>query len=114
MARFEKTTNSPVVSGFLSTISGLSTIRAYHKELEFSAWQFEYFDINKKVRLTKSGLKNWFANTLSYLCFLISMPCIAYCMFSSESDPSIIGLLMTYGLYLVFNVTGLVLCQADF
>lgn len=31
VARFEKSTNSPVVSGFMSTISGLSTIRAYSK-----------------------------------------------------------------------------------
>ena len=31
VVRFEKSTNSPVVSGFLSTISGLSTIRAYRK-----------------------------------------------------------------------------------
>ena len=30
--RFEKSTNSPVVSGFLSAISGLPTIRAYQKE----------------------------------------------------------------------------------
>ena len=32
VVRFEKSTNSPVVSGFLSTISGLSTIRAFRKE----------------------------------------------------------------------------------
>ena len=31
VSRFEKSTNSPVVSGILSTISGLSTIRAYKK-----------------------------------------------------------------------------------
>jgi len=31
VARYEKSTNSPVVSGFMSTISGLSTIRAFKK-----------------------------------------------------------------------------------
>lgn len=31
LTRFEKSTNSPVVSGFISTISGLSSIRAYKK-----------------------------------------------------------------------------------
>ena len=29
VARFEKSTNSPIVTGFISTISGLSSIRAY-------------------------------------------------------------------------------------
>ena len=56
VSRFEKTTNSPVVSGILSTISGLSTIRAYGKSQDFADWQFGYFDLNKRVRLTKSGL----------------------------------------------------------
>lgn len=42
------------------------------------------------------------------------MPCIAYCMFSADSDSSIIGLLMSYALYLIFNVAGLILTEADF
>ena len=29
VARFQKSTNSPVVSGFMSSISGLASIRAY-------------------------------------------------------------------------------------
>ncbi len=32
VSRLEKSTNSPVTSGFLSTISGLSTIRAFGKQ----------------------------------------------------------------------------------
>lgn len=32
VCRYEKSTNSPVVAGFMSTISGLSTIRAFKKE----------------------------------------------------------------------------------
>jgi ATP-binding cassette subfamily C (CFTR/MRP) protein 1 len=33
ISRYEKSTNSPAISGFLSTISGLSTIRAYQKQI---------------------------------------------------------------------------------
>jgi hypothetical protein len=33
------------------------------------------------------------------------MPCIGYCMFVSDSDPSVMGLLMTYALFLIFNVS---------
>jgi ATP-binding cassette, subfamily C (CFTR/MRP), member 1 len=114
VSRFEKSTNSPVVSGLLSTISGLPTIRAYNKQTEFADLQYYHFDINKRVRLTKAGLENWFANALALLCFFINMPCIAYCMFSADNDSSVIGLLMTYALYLIFNVSGLVLSEADF
>ena len=42
------------------------------------------------------------------------MPCIAYCMFSADSTSSVIGLLMTYAMYLIFSVAGLILCEADF
>ena len=109
VARYAKSTNSPVVSGFLSAIAGLSTIRAFKRERDFTTLQNADFDINKKVRLTESGLENWFANTLSILCFCISMPCIAYCMFGAKSDSSVIGLLMSYSLYLVFGVAGTIL-----
>ena len=67
--------------------------------------------MNKRVRLTKNGLKNWFANTLAFLFFLISMPCIGYCMFSAESTSSMIGLLMTYAFFIVFNVAELILSE---
>jgi hypothetical protein len=56
VARFEKSTNSPIVSGFISAVNGLGTIRAYKKEEEFIAKQFEKVDINKRVRITKEGL----------------------------------------------------------
>jgi ATP-binding cassette, subfamily C (CFTR/MRP), member 1 len=82
VTRFQQSTNSPIVSGLLSTVSGLATIRAFNKQSQFSEWQYGYFDVNKRVRLTKNGIKNWFANTLAFLCFLVSMPCVAYCLFS--------------------------------
>jgi hypothetical protein len=35
-------------------------------------------------------------------------------MFSADSSSSVIGLLMTYAMYLIFSVAGLILCEADF
>ena len=35
-------------------------------------------------------------------------------MFSADSTSSVIGLLMTYAMYLIFSVAGLILCEADF
>jgi len=75
--------------------------------------QYKLFDKNKRVRITKIGLENWFANALAYMSFLINMPCIAYCMFSKASDPATMGLLMSYAINLSFNIVGLTLSEAD-
>lgn len=114
VSRYQKTTNSPVVSGFLSTISGLSTIRAFGRQDDFTKAQLSYFDSNKRVRLTASGLESWFALVLSFLSFFINMPCIAYCMFSQGTDPSAMGLLMVYCLGVSEGIVALTWAQAGF
>jgi ABC-type multidrug transport system fused ATPase/permease subunit len=49
---------------------------------------------------------------LSFLSFFINMPCIAYCMFSSDTNPSTIGLLMVYALSVSDNVVGIAQSEA--
>jgi ABC-type multidrug transport system fused ATPase/permease subunit len=44
IARLEKITNSPVVSGFTTVVSGLTTIRAYKQENYFIEMQAQYLD----------------------------------------------------------------------
>jgi hypothetical protein len=88
----------------MSVISGLPTIRAFKKEEEFTQHQINCFDVNKRVRLTKSGLENWFSLTLSFVSFLINIPCIAFAMFSGNTDPAMMGLLMVYALKISDNV----------
>ena len=88
ISRYEKSTNSPVVSGFMSTISGLSTIRAFKNENLVSRTQMEYFDINKTVRIDRSGLENWFSMNLAFLSFLVQLPVIAYALFSPDTNPA--------------------------
>jgi ABC-type multidrug transport system fused ATPase/permease subunit len=79
-----------------------------------TAQQYHNFDCNKKVRFTKSGLDNWFGNTLAMLCFLINMPAIAYSMFISDSSASTLGLLMNYALFLIYQIAGLIQWEAFF
>lgn len=98
VARFEKSTNSPIVSGFLSTISGLSSIRAYRMTNEFTDKQMKYLDINKRVRLTKAGMESWFSINLTYLSFFINMVSIGYCILSDNPNASLAGLLMNYAI----------------
>ena len=66
------------------------------------------------MRFTKSGLENWFSNTLAMLCFLINMPSLAYSMFISNDSASTLGLLMNYALFLIFQLTAMIQCEAWF
>ena len=45
---------------------------------------------------------------LSFLSFLINMPCIAFCMFNENTDPATMGLLMVYALKISDTVVWLV------
>jgi hypothetical protein len=71
-------------------------------------------DHNKRVRLSKSGLSNWFCNVLGFLSFLVNMPCIAYCMLGNSSNPALMGLLMVYALSLSDCMISLTLSSANF
>lgn len=51
--RIEAKTNSPIVSGFVSAIHGLATIRAYQVESEFLEAQMRKIEINKGSRITR-------------------------------------------------------------
>jgi hypothetical protein len=80
----------------------------------FLETQIKKMDNNKRVRLTKAGLENWFSNILSLLSFFVNMPCIAYCMFNNSSNPSLVGLLMVYALSLSDSMIDLTLASAFF
>lgn len=98
----------------MSTISGLPTIRAFKLEHSFVNNQMLSVDANKRVRLTKAGLENWFSMMLSFLSFFINMPCIAYCMFSPDTDPATLGLLFVYALGISDSVVGIAQSEAGF
>jgi ATP-binding cassette, subfamily C (CFTR/MRP), member 1 len=100
VARYEKSTNSPIVSGFISTVAGLSSIRAYRMTHQFMDRQAKNLDRNKRVRLTRTGMESWFSINLSYLSFFINMGSIGYCLLSGNTNASLAGLLMNYAVNL--------------
>jgi ATP-binding cassette subfamily C (CFTR/MRP) protein 2 len=97
-------TSSPVVSGFLSAINGIETIRAYNLEEKFLQMQIERIDQNKRLRITRESLESWFCQRLSLITFFINMTAIGYCMFSENENPSLAGLLLTYALTLADDI----------
>jgi len=105
VTRYEKSTNSPIVTGFISTISGLATIRAYQLSSNFTHRQTSSLDLNKRVRLTRAAMNSWFSVNLTYVSFMINMASIGYCLLSANSNPALAGLLMTYALTLSSDIT---------
>jgi ABC-type multidrug transport system fused ATPase/permease subunit len=94
ITRLEKITNSPVVSGFTTVVSGLTTVRAYKQENYFLGMQAKYLDENKKMLFNKYGLEAWFRMILMCIIFGLNAFCIGYGMFSSSSTSSSFGLLL--------------------
>ena len=70
-------------------------------------------DKAKRVRLNQICMNMWFWMRIGYLTFLINLPCIAFCMFNSASNPAIMGLLMVYALSLSDHITGTTFCFSD-
>jgi ABC-type multidrug transport system fused ATPase/permease subunit len=94
ITRLEKITNSPVISGFTTVVSGLTTVRAYKQENYFLEMQAKYLDENKKMLFNKYGLEAWFELMLIYVIFGFNVFCVGYGMFSSSSTSSSFGLLL--------------------
>jgi ABC-type multidrug transport system fused ATPase/permease subunit len=71
---------------------------------QFIEKQVKLLDINKRVRLTKTGMENWFAINLTYLSFFVNMAAIGYCLLSSNTNASLVGLLMNYAINLSSDI----------
>jgi ATP-binding cassette subfamily C (CFTR/MRP) protein 1 len=109
ITRLEKITNSPVVSGFTTVVSGLTTVRAYKQENYFVETQAKYLDENKKMLFNKYGLEAWFKLILMFVIFGFNAFCIGYGMFSSSSTSSSFGLLLLSLLNINEQIYGFVL-----
>ena len=97
---FENTTKSPIIEGFTSAIDGLSTIRAYNIENKYLETQMQKVSTNKRMRMIREALENWFAIRLAMLTFCINMTAICFSLFSHDASASLLGLLLAYAMNL--------------
>lgn len=111
--RIEAKTNSPIVSGFVSTINGLSTIRAYKVEEEFMENQIRKVEVNKGARITREALESWFAFRLSLLSFGISIISIVFALIDTGMEPALVGLLLSYAFNLNDDIISLTFSWAN-
>jgi ATP-binding cassette subfamily C (CFTR/MRP) protein 1 len=80
--RLENISNSPIVRGFSEMMNGLPTIRAYRLENQFIDRQANLININTQ--------------RLGWLCYLINISAITYCIITPSSTGSMAGLLLAY------------------
>jgi ABC-type multidrug transport system fused ATPase/permease subunit len=111
--RIEAKTNSPIVSGFVSTISGLATVRAYRVEEDFLENQIKRIEVNKGSRISREALESWFAFRLTLLSFFISILSIMVAVANSEIDPALVGLLLSYAFNLNDDIISLTFSWAN-
>jgi ABC-type multidrug transport system fused ATPase/permease subunit len=111
--RIEAKTNSPIVSGFVSAIHGLATIRAYQVESEFLEAQMRKIEINKGSRITREALESWFAFRLTMLSFCISVLSIGWAMLDTSISPALVGLLLSYAFTLNDDIISLTFSWAN-
>jgi ABC-type multidrug transport system fused ATPase/permease subunit len=94
--RLENISNSPIVSGFSEMMNGLPTIRAYRLENQFIDRQANLININKRDRMSRVAMECWFTQRLGWLCYLINISAITYCIITPSSTGSMAGLLLAY------------------
>lgn len=111
--RIEAKTNSPIVSGFVSAIHGLATIRAYQVEEEFLEGQMKRIETNKGSRITREALESWFAFRLTMLSFCISVLSIGWAMLDTSISPALVGLLLSYAFTLNDDIISLTFSWAN-
>jgi hypothetical protein len=66
--------------------------------------QIDKIEQNKRFRVARSALESWFCQRLSNISFLVNMTAIAFCMFSSNENSSLTGLLLSYALTLADDI----------
>lgn len=111
--RLESISKSPIISFFTESISGLSVIRAYQQEMKFFNQHINNVNENKKNQITKMAMNIFFTLFLSLFSILINATTILFCLLSSNTTPSDIGLLITYALTFDMIINRLILGSSE-
>lgn len=105
MKRLESVAKSPVFAEFSETLTGISTIRAFSKQDQFSATCFSLNDAFSRAYYCNNAANRWLGIRLEFI-GNIAVGCSALFAVLSADDPSaagMVGLSITYAL----EVTGM-------
>jgi ATP-binding cassette, subfamily C (CFTR/MRP), member 1 len=107
LKRLDSISKSPIYAGFSETLGGLSTIRAYHKQLQFRNENMERIDVNQRAYFSTIASNRWFSLYLevfgSVLVFATALFAVLSRSTANPASAAAIGLSLTYAL----QVTGI-------
>lgn len=76
----ESISKSPVLSFFSETISGISVVRAFDKQIIFLKKHASNLDLNRKISLQQIATNIWFQLLLSLASFFVNITAIVFCV----------------------------------
>ncbi|CAD8100453.1 unnamed protein product [Paramecium primaurelia] len=95
LQRLELISKSPILSYFVESLQGLSTIRAFQKSLLFLSNFSQKLDRNRQIIFISNHASCWFNQILGFLSLIVNMFAIIYCILFSDNAP-FAGLILTY------------------
>ncbi|KAJ3202455.1 hypothetical protein HDU82_007345 [Entophlyctis luteolus] len=112
LKRLESISNSPVYAQFSETLMGVSTVRAYGTEKQFSQSMVEKVDANNRNSFYLWTANRWLNLRCEYLSAVMTSV-VGLAIILSGLDPGWAGLTMIYVFEFTSNLTWLIRCHAN-
>ncbi|KAJ3357564.1 hypothetical protein HDU83_006290 [Entophlyctis luteolus] len=112
LKRLESISNSPVYAQFSETLMGVSTVRAYGTEKQFSESMVEKVDANNRNSFYLWTANRWLNLRCEYLSAVMTSV-VGLAIILSGLDPGWAGLTMIYVFEFTSNLTWLIRCHAN-
>uniref|UniRef100_T1JBD6 ABC-type glutathione-S-conjugate transporter n=1 Tax=Strigamia maritima TaxID=126957 RepID=T1JBD6_STRMM len=115
LKRLESVSRSPIYSHFSETITGLTTIRAFHCEEAFLRKLEDKVDYNHVIYYSQLVAKRWLGIRLEVIGQIIVLSAGIFAVTGRDTmDPGLVGLSLSYALTITLLLTLLVRNWTDF
>ncbi|KAL9643005.1 hypothetical protein ABK040_010696 [Willaertia magna] len=99
LKRLDSNCRSPLFAHFNETLTGVSTIRAYKKQVEFTEDYNNLLDVNNVTSICQFSVTRWLGIRIEFLGAVIIASSALFCLFGRGSlNAAMAGLSLTYGL----------------
>ncbi|KAL5281122.1 ABCC2.2 family protein [Megaselia abdita] len=113
LMRLESVSRSPIYSHFGETITGVSSIRAYHVQEEFIQENDDKVDRNQVCKYPNIVANRWLAIRLEMVGNLIILFSSLFAVLGGQDNPGLVGLSITYALQITQTLNWLVRMTSD-
>ncbi|KAJ3063483.1 hypothetical protein HDU98_000727 [Podochytrium sp. JEL0797] len=112
LKRLESISNSPIYAQFSETLTGVSTVRAFGSEKQFSIQMQDKVDRNNRNSFYLWTANRWLNLRCEFLSAVMTSV-VGFAIISARLDPGWAGLTMIYVFEFTSNLTWLIRCHAN-